>query len=182
MANTKSAQKAARQTIRRTAINKSRRSEMRTFVRKVEEALAAKDPKAAAEALARGRAEARARRAERHRSQERRLAQDFAPDQARQGPRKLNALPPIVFARRSWSGASDWRRRDDRTEPQGRFPSRPAEPRSGEPVLRARRRSRAGSASVFAARSAMTSRNTASVRAGSAPQSGRRAIARAIRF
>jgi small subunit ribosomal protein S20 len=51
MANTKSAQKAARQTIRRTAINKSRRSEMRTFVRKVEEALAAKDAKGAAEAL-----------------------------------------------------------------------------------------------------------------------------------
>jgi len=51
MANTKSAQKAARQTARRTAVNKSRRSEMRTFVRKVEEAIAAKDPKAAAEAL-----------------------------------------------------------------------------------------------------------------------------------
>jgi len=51
MANTKSAQKAARQTIRRTAVNKSRRSEMRTFVRKVEEAIASKDPKAAAVAL-----------------------------------------------------------------------------------------------------------------------------------
>ena len=51
MANTKSAQKAARQTARRTEVNKSRRSEMRTFVRKVEEAIAAKDPKAAAEAL-----------------------------------------------------------------------------------------------------------------------------------
>jgi len=51
MANTKSAQKAARQTIRRTAVNKSRRSEMRTFVRKVEEALAAKDAQAAAAAL-----------------------------------------------------------------------------------------------------------------------------------
>src|ERR1700729_1603094 len=51
MANTKSAQKAARQTIRRTAVNKSRRTEMRTYVRKVEEAIASKDPKAAAEAL-----------------------------------------------------------------------------------------------------------------------------------
>jgi small subunit ribosomal protein S20 len=51
MANTKSAQKAARQTLRRTAINKSRRSQMRGFVRKVEEAIAAKDPKAAAKAL-----------------------------------------------------------------------------------------------------------------------------------
>ena len=51
MANTKSAQKAARQTIRRTEVNKSRRSEMRTYVRKVEEAIASKDPKVAAEAL-----------------------------------------------------------------------------------------------------------------------------------
>jgi small subunit ribosomal protein S20 len=51
MANTKSAQKAARQTLRRTEVNKSRRSEMRTYVRKVEEAIASKDPKAAAEAL-----------------------------------------------------------------------------------------------------------------------------------
>jgi small subunit ribosomal protein S20 len=51
MANTKSAQKAARQTLRRTEVNKSRRSEMRTYVRKVEEAIAAKDSNAAAEAL-----------------------------------------------------------------------------------------------------------------------------------
>ena len=51
MANTKSAKKAARQTLRRTEVNKSRRSEMRTYVRKVEEAIAAKDAKAAAEAL-----------------------------------------------------------------------------------------------------------------------------------
>jgi small subunit ribosomal protein S20 len=51
MANTKSARKAARQTIRRTAVNKSRRSEMRTYVGKVEEAIASKDARAAAEAL-----------------------------------------------------------------------------------------------------------------------------------
>jgi small subunit ribosomal protein S20 len=51
MANTKSAQKAVRQTLRRTAVNKSRRTEMRTYVRKVEEAIASKDPRAAAEAL-----------------------------------------------------------------------------------------------------------------------------------
>jgi small subunit ribosomal protein S20 len=51
MANTKSARKAARQTIRRTAINKSRRSEMRSYAREVEEAIASKDPMAAAEAL-----------------------------------------------------------------------------------------------------------------------------------
>jgi small subunit ribosomal protein S20 len=51
MANTSSAKKAVRKIARRTAINKSRRSEMRTYVRKVEEAIGAKDPKAAAAAL-----------------------------------------------------------------------------------------------------------------------------------
>ena len=51
MANTSSAQKAARQTVRRTAVNKNRRSQMRTYVRKVEEALEAKDAAGAAAAL-----------------------------------------------------------------------------------------------------------------------------------
>ena len=51
MANTKSAQKAVRKIARRTAVNKMRRSAMRTEVRKVEEALDAKDAVGAAEAL-----------------------------------------------------------------------------------------------------------------------------------
>jgi small subunit ribosomal protein S20 len=51
MANTKSAQKAVRKIARRTAVNKSRRSQMRTYVRKVEEALAGKDAKIAEAAL-----------------------------------------------------------------------------------------------------------------------------------
>jgi small subunit ribosomal protein S20 len=51
MANTKSAQKAVRKIARRTEVNKSRRSEMRTYVRRVEEALAGKDAKVAAAAL-----------------------------------------------------------------------------------------------------------------------------------
>ena len=51
MANTKSAKKAARQTIRRTEVNKSRRSRMRTFVRKVEEAIAGGDHTVAMAAL-----------------------------------------------------------------------------------------------------------------------------------
>lgn len=51
MANTKSAKKAARQTIRRTEVNKTRRSLMRTSWRKVEEAIAAGDAKVATEAL-----------------------------------------------------------------------------------------------------------------------------------
>lgn len=49
MANTSSAKKAARKIERRTAINKNRRSRVRTFIRKVEEALASGD-KGAAEA------------------------------------------------------------------------------------------------------------------------------------
>jgi len=47
MANTPSAKKATRKTARRTAINKNRRSRVRTFLRKVEEALAAGDKSAA---------------------------------------------------------------------------------------------------------------------------------------
>ncbi|KPL52600.1 30S ribosomal protein S20 [Prosthecomicrobium hirschii] len=51
MANTPSAKKAARKITRRTAVNKNRRSRVRTFVRKVEEALASGDKVAAAAAL-----------------------------------------------------------------------------------------------------------------------------------
>jgi small subunit ribosomal protein S20 len=51
MANTASAKKAVRKIERRTAVNKSRRSEMRTSLRKVEEAIASKDSAAAALAL-----------------------------------------------------------------------------------------------------------------------------------
>jgi small subunit ribosomal protein S20 len=51
MANTKSAKKAARQTIRRTEANKARRSRMRSYARKVEEAIAAGDKAAAQAAL-----------------------------------------------------------------------------------------------------------------------------------
>lgn len=51
MANTPSAQKAVRKIAARTAVNKARRSRMRTFVRKVEEAIAAGDQKVAMEAL-----------------------------------------------------------------------------------------------------------------------------------
>ncbi len=51
MANTKSAKKAARQAERRTLINKARRSRMRTYFRKVEEAIASGDKEAAVVAL-----------------------------------------------------------------------------------------------------------------------------------
>jgi small subunit ribosomal protein S20 len=51
MANTTSAKKATRKIARRTVINKSRRSRMRIFVRKVEEAIASGDAGVATEAL-----------------------------------------------------------------------------------------------------------------------------------
>jgi len=51
MANTKSAKKAARQTVRRTAAKKTRRSRLRSSVRKVEEAIASGNKEAARAAL-----------------------------------------------------------------------------------------------------------------------------------
>jgi small subunit ribosomal protein S20 len=51
MANTTSAKKAVRKIARRTAVNKSRRSRMRTAVRKVEEAIGAGDRAAALAAM-----------------------------------------------------------------------------------------------------------------------------------
>jgi small subunit ribosomal protein S20 len=51
MANTPSAKKAVRKIARRTAVNKSRRSQMRTYVRKVEEAIAGGDQAIALAAL-----------------------------------------------------------------------------------------------------------------------------------
>ena len=51
MANTTSAKKAARKIAKRTAVNKNARTRMRTFVRKVEEAIASGDKGAANDAL-----------------------------------------------------------------------------------------------------------------------------------
>ncbi|ABE41637.1 30S ribosomal protein S20 [Rhodopseudomonas pseudopalustris] len=52
MANTSSAKKATRKIARRTAVNKSRRTQMRGSVRTVEEAIASGDRDAAVKALA----------------------------------------------------------------------------------------------------------------------------------
>ncbi|MFQ5783696.1 MAG: 30S ribosomal protein S20 [Alphaproteobacteria bacterium] len=51
MANIQSAKKRARQTARRTTINRSRMSRVRTFVKNVEAAIASGDKDAANEAL-----------------------------------------------------------------------------------------------------------------------------------
>ncbi|MDX2274438.1 MAG: 30S ribosomal protein S20 [Hyphomonadaceae bacterium] len=57
MANTTSAKKANRRNTRRTAVNKSRRTKVRSSWRKVEEALATGDTKVAAEALRKAESE-----------------------------------------------------------------------------------------------------------------------------
>jgi len=51
MANTKSAKKATRRAVKRTAVNKNRRGSMRTSVRKVEDAIATGDATKAQAAL-----------------------------------------------------------------------------------------------------------------------------------
>jgi small subunit ribosomal protein S20 len=52
MANTKSAKKAARQSARRTVVNRARRTRLRSAVRKVEEAIATGDRSLALAAMA----------------------------------------------------------------------------------------------------------------------------------
>ena len=51
MANTSSAKKMVRKIARRTEVNRARRSRMRTFLRKVEEAIAGGDRAAATQVL-----------------------------------------------------------------------------------------------------------------------------------
>ena len=51
MANSVSAKKRVRQTVKRTEVKKSRRSRIKTFIRKLEEAIEAKDSKAAKDCL-----------------------------------------------------------------------------------------------------------------------------------
>ena len=51
MANTSSAKKAVRKIAKRTDVNRARRSQMRTYVRKVEEAIASGDSGQAVAAL-----------------------------------------------------------------------------------------------------------------------------------
>jgi len=51
MANSPQARKRVRQTARRTAVNKARRSRIRTYLRRVEEAIASGDQAAARVAL-----------------------------------------------------------------------------------------------------------------------------------
>ncbi|MFN7038934.1 MAG: 30S ribosomal protein S20 [Alphaproteobacteria bacterium] len=51
MANHKSSKKSIRKTVKRTLVNKSRKTRIRTYIRKVEEAIAAGNKSLAQEAL-----------------------------------------------------------------------------------------------------------------------------------
>lgn len=51
MANSPQSKKRARQLVRRTAVNKNRRTRIRTFIRKVEEAISGGDQSSASAAL-----------------------------------------------------------------------------------------------------------------------------------
>ena len=77
MANTPQSKKRARQNERRFAINKARRSRIRTYLRKVEEAIASGDQDAAKSRPARSPAGTDARRHQGRPSQEHRGAQDL---------------------------------------------------------------------------------------------------------
>ena len=57
MANTPGAKKAVRKIERRTAVNKARRSRVRTYLRKFEEAAASGDPAAARDAFVEAQSE-----------------------------------------------------------------------------------------------------------------------------
>jgi small subunit ribosomal protein S20 len=57
MANNPGAKKAIRKIERRTAVNKARRSRVRTYLRKFEEAVAAGDPTVAGEAFVKAESE-----------------------------------------------------------------------------------------------------------------------------
>ena len=57
MANSRQARKRAKQALRRTQVNRSRSSRIRTFIRRVESAIESGDSRAASEALRRAQPE-----------------------------------------------------------------------------------------------------------------------------
>ena len=89
MANTKSAKKATRVAARRTEVNKNRVSRIRTYVRKVEEAIASGNQARSPGCPAGRPARTHARRPEGRHAQEHGIAQGFAPERARKGSESL---------------------------------------------------------------------------------------------
>ena len=94
MANSPSSKKRALQAERRAEINKARRSRMRTFIRKVEEAMASGDAAVAERGAARGAARDHAQRQQRRRAQEHREPEDFAPRRPGERAQRLSAAAP----------------------------------------------------------------------------------------
>ena len=104
MANTKSAQKAAGQTLRRTEFDQSRRSQCAPMCARWRRRMAAKDPKVAAEALERSRAEYGRGGAKGDRPQENAASRKISRlTRAHQGARRLNAPPAAHPLRANYS-------------------------------------------------------------------------------
>ena len=97
MANTSSAKKAARKITRRAAVNKIRRSRVRSFVRKVEEALAAGDKTAAEAAFNAAQPELMRAARQGRAAQEYGVAESFATRPEGQGTLRVN--PIQLFSR-----------------------------------------------------------------------------------
>ena len=93
MPNIASAKKRVRTTAKRTAINTARKTRVRGFIRKVEEAIAKGDKKAAAGRPEGGGAGNHARRLQGRPAQEYRQPESFAPDQA--GRKTVKVTNPL---------------------------------------------------------------------------------------
>jgi small subunit ribosomal protein S20 len=90
MANHKSVEKRIRQTAKRTEINRSRKSRVRTFVKRVEVAIAAGDQAAARSAL-------RSAQPELHRATSKGvLHKNTVARKLSRLARRINALPPVA--------------------------------------------------------------------------------------
>ena len=92
MPNTSSAKKMVRKIERRTAVNKNRRTRMRTFVRKVEEAIASGDQALAKTAFSAAEPEIM-RGFQRHLAQEHGIAESVAPCRARREDGRVSTHP-----------------------------------------------------------------------------------------
>ena len=104
MANTPSAKKAARKIARQTAVNKVPRTRMRSFIRKVEEAIASGDKESGARGAAGGAAADHEGGLQGHRAPQHRVAKGVAPGASGRGAR-LRVYGSARSARRSSAAA-----------------------------------------------------------------------------
>ena len=99
MANTDSARKRIRQTEKRTARNKARKSRVRTYVRKLEEAIATGDKAVAQEAFRAAQPEMQRAVDQGHAARQHRVAEDLSPVRAREVPGRRPGLTGTAFGR-----------------------------------------------------------------------------------